>query len=100
MDTTRYFDLGVVLSLTTGKLVTKGGMDSVKDIVDFLMKDAGPEIATLSDLVNAARQKVLAQYPDFADITPPEFRTEDDIWAWVDSLRDENYGSEVSLSNV
>jgi hypothetical protein len=99
MSTTRYFDLGVVLSLTTGKMVTKEGRASVKDLVDFLTKDAGPEVVTLADLVTAAREKVLGQYPDLASAVVPSFRTEEDIWEWVDSLRFD-YGGKVYLTGV
>lgn len=80
--TTKEFDLGDILSITTGTLVSPRHMDGVYDILNFM---TGDNLFT-HQLSRASREmapRLLAQHPDLAAVdasvvTPENFK------AWLD----------------
>jgi len=98
------FDLGDVLSVTTGKLVTPRLMDSVYDVMGFVSGD--PEIATIGVpmMIDQVRASILEQHPQLAGITAPprpegleQEKIADFYFKWVDDQK-EVLGDKISLT--
>lgn len=68
---TREFDLADMLSVITGRLLSKRGMDGIYDLQNFV---AGADMTTL--LLAAANpliaEELSMQFPELADIKVPE----------------------------
>jgi hypothetical protein len=93
---TKKFDLGDVLSITTGRLVSRRHMDGVYDILSFM---CGESLFTHA-LPRASREcapKLLEQHPGLADIEVPEELNKDNYEAWLDSLAEE-HGTELEVA--
>ena len=81
--TGRQFDLGDVLSITTGLLVSPRGMDAIYDVLNFMTSD---DLMThqLVRAMNEAAPDVLRQHPDLADVPlPKEFAGREDVERWL-----------------
>lgn len=85
-DETRDFDLGDILSITTGKLVSRDHIGGVYRILNFM---TGDELFT-HQLPRASREcggPLLAQHPDLAAIVvPATVDSEEAVNAFLDSL--------------
>lgn len=82
MTATREFDLGDILSVTTGRLLAS--MDNVHKILDFM---AGDKLFThqLPRAAEECKGPLLAQHPDLASIVVPEdLSGEEACLAWLD----------------
>jgi hypothetical protein len=68
---TRDFDLGDILTIVTGNLVSPRHMDGVYDILNFI---AGEPIYThqIPRVLDEAKPVVLRQHPQLASVTFPE----------------------------
>jgi len=84
MDT-REFDLGDVLSVTTGKLVSPRHIQGVYDILDFLFS-TNFWTHELPAACAAARPVLIAQYPDLAGVDATS--VDADNWRdWLDQQK-------------
>jgi hypothetical protein len=80
---TRAFDLGDVLSITTGRLVSPRGMDGIYDLLNFM---TGDDLMThqLPRATDECAPKLLEQHPDLAEVPVPEmFGGEAHVRSWV-----------------
>jgi hypothetical protein len=93
---TRAFDLGDVLTVTTGRLLSSRHMDGVYDILDFL---TGDTLWThqLPRATEFCAPRVLAQHPDLASIDVPEIEGQEEVDAWLRGAR-EQYGATRTLT--
>lgn len=92
----RDFDLGDVLSVTTGRLVSPRHIDGVYDILGYM---TGERLMThqLPRACDQVKPEVLRQHPDFADLDVPSgLDSEEKVFAWLDSVK-LNYGLTRSL---
>jgi len=83
----RDFDLGDVLSVTTGRLVSPRHIDGVYDILGFL---TGERLMThqLPRACDECKPEVLRQHPDLADLDVPEgLDSEEKVLAWLDNAK-------------
>lgn len=94
----RSFDLGDVLSITTGRLVSTRHMDGIYDILNYL---TGDSLFThqLPRAMDACREPLLAQHPGLAAVEVPTFgeAVHDEVLAWLTEQKRIHGGSlEVS----
>lgn len=79
----RTFDLGDVLSITTGRLVSPRHMDAIYDLLNFM---TGDNLFT-HQLPRASEEcapRILEQHPDLADVPVPEqFDDEAHVLRWL-----------------
>lgn len=83
------FALGDVLSITTGVLLSRDGMDGVYRILNFM---TGDDLQTVS-LVFAAREcrpVLFDQHPWLRDVTVPKLNGTEEAFAWLDSMEVEH----------
>lgn len=86
--TTKTFDLGTVLTVTTGRLLTD--IDNLYDILGFM---TGESLFThqLPRASVACKGPLLEKFPELAEITVPEksdtFDTAKKIMAWLDTQK-------------
>lgn len=83
----RKFDLGDILSVTTGRLVSTRHVGGVYDILGYM---TGEQLFT-HQLPRASRQcegPLLQQLPQLASIeVPDDFSDADDVYAWLDKQK-------------
>ena len=98
------FSLGDVLTITTGKLVSRTGIDAIYKILNYM---TGDNLFThqLPRGMEECAPWLLRWYPALAEIQVPEFDQEDieerktAIFAWVDSLVPK-YGAELEVKRI
>lgn len=80
---TRTFDLGDVLSVTTGCLVSPRGIEAMYDLLGFMT--AGPLWThQLPRACEECAPDLLRQHPDLADVeVPDQFDGETHVWTWL-----------------
>jgi hypothetical protein len=86
------FELGDVLSITTGALVSRRHIDGVYDILGYM---TGESLFThqLPRASDECRPFLLAQHPDLAEIVTPDFGgSKDAVYAWLGRMEAE-YGA-------
>ncbi len=87
----REFDIGDVLSITTGVLLCpiSGRRSPIEGVYDILNYMTGENLYThqLPRVCKEAAPLILARYPQLADITIPKFSSPDDVPAFVAALR-------------
>lgn len=98
MTAVRAFDLGDVLTVTTGRLVSRH-MDAIYDLLDFV---TGDNLFThqLPRAMEECRGPLLAQHPALTDVEVPDWpdsTTPEEIFGWVDSLRP-TYGDALDVT--
>ena len=84
MSESKTFHIGDVLSITTGRLVSKEGMGGVHRMLDFMTQD---ELYThqLPRAMDECRPWLLRQHPQLAGVeVPDEFSDEAHVWSWLD----------------
>lgn len=84
---TRDFDLGDILSITTGKLVSPRHVDGIYDILNYM---TGDSLMThqLPRGMTECQGPLLAQLPQLADIVTPDFHgSKDEVYAWLDTQK-------------
>ena len=82
MDTPRSFPLADVLSITTGRLLSRRHMDGMYDLLGYM---TGQDLYThqLTTAADAAEPALLAQHPFLADLRPPAGTDAPDLMAWL-----------------
>ncbi len=90
------FDIGAVLSVTTGRLLCPIG--GVYDILNYM---TGENLYThqLPRVSKEASPVILARHPHLAAIEIPEFASPDDVPAFVAGLR-EKYGARFAVPRM
>ncbi len=88
--------LGDVLSITTGCLVSRDGMEGVYRILNHM---TGDDLFThqLPRASDECRGPLLDQHPHLADIVTPEFDGEDSVYAWLASA-EAKFGAELEVA--
>lgn len=82
---TRTFDLGVILTITTGRLVASGGIHAVHELLDYMASD---QLLThqLPRAAEECQPELLRQHPDLSAVeVPDEFPhpPEQSVPAWL-----------------
>lgn len=79
------FDLGDVLSITTGKPVSRDHIDGVYRILNYM---TGDNLFThqLPRAAGECKGPLLAQHPDLAGVVVPAISSQEEAEAWLDSL--------------
>lgn len=78
------FELGDVLSVTTGRLVSRKHMGGIYEIMGFLTGDEYITTLGLLAMKDTCTEALLAQHPQLHNVvTPDEFTDEDHIWSWL-----------------
>lgn len=96
---TQDFPLGDVLSLTTGRLLSRDGMEGVQRICEFM---AGEPVWThqLPRIMEEAGPRILVQHPDLAAIDVPDhLGTKDAVYAWLDAAETQ-YGTTRPITQL
>lgn len=95
----KIFELGDVLTITTGRLVARRGMDAVYDILNYMTDD---ELYT-HQLPRAGREcspYLLRQFPQLAQIrVPKEFDDKEDVFAWL-YVKELEYGNSFDVEPI
>ena len=93
----KLFHLGDILTITTGRLVSKRHMDGVYDILNFMTRD---NLFThqLGRASNECKPVLLAQHPQLAavtgdDVTPENFKE------WIEA-RCAEFGEELMVQQL
>lgn len=69
----REFALEDILSVTTGRLVSKRHMDAVYDVIGFISGDKDVQTIGLSMLQDSVRDVIFTQHSTLQNIVPPKF---------------------------
>ena len=78
----RDFHIGDILSITTGRLVSKRQIEVVYDILNYM---TGDDLFT-HQLPRASEEcapTLRTQLPEVGAIEAPEFRDEEHVWSWL-----------------
>ena len=97
MSDTRNFDLGDVLTVTTGKLLSERGMGGVYDILNFM---TGDNLFThqLPRALRACREPLLDQHPRLRGVEPKGAEHES-IRAWLNE-RKADFGKQLAVAQL
>ena len=79
---TRTFPLADVLSITTGRLLSRSHMDGIYGILSYM---TGQDVYThqLGNAADKAKPALLQQHPHLADVQPPDGVDVADLMAWL-----------------
>jgi len=82
---TRTFYIGDIISVATGRYVTRNGMPGIHALLDWM---TGDTLMThqLPRAFDECAPDLLRQFPQLVDLTVPEFATKAQGWAWTDEL--------------
>lgn len=98
--TTKEFDIGDVLSVTTLKLVSSRGMDGVQDLLSFM---AGYPVFThqIPRIGPVCKTRLLEQFPQLNDIEDSSIPSgsKEDIFEWV-AQQAEKYGRTFTVTTL
>lgn len=97
-DQTRDFPLGDILSVTTGRLLSRDGMDGVYQILSYLTAD---DIYThqIPAAIDATHLGVLSQHPQLVGVTPVTNADLENIYGWL-AVQEQRFGASLPLSPV
>lgn len=93
----RDFGIDDVLTVTTGRLVSRRHMEGAYDILGYM---TGERLFThqLPRAADQVRPEILRQHPELANVeVPEEFNGEDEIWSWL-SRQETVYGKTLPLA--
>lgn len=92
----RSFDLGDVLSITTGRPVSPRHMAGIYDILNFM---TGESLFThqLPRVIREAAPILLAQHPALAEIAEPDFKSPDEVAPWLAAMK-ARYGETLEIA--
>lgn len=97
MTPTKNFSLGDILSVTTGRLVSRDHITGVYAILNHM---TGEDLYThqLPRACDECSGPLLAQHPQLADVPLPEaFIDEEHVWVWLDDM-ERQYGASLPVS--
>lgn len=90
MTSHRTFEVGDILTVMTGTLVARRGIEAVYDLCNYM---TGDNLMT-HQLPRASAESeatLRAQFPDLAAITIPEFTGgADEVYGWLDGIEAEH----------
>lgn len=90
------FALGDVLSITTGRLVSRDHMDGIYRILNHMTND-NLYTHQLPRAMDECQGPLLSQHPQLAGISTPELSTADEVIAWLD-VQEAIYGTELPVA--
>lgn len=97
------FPLADVLSVTTGRLVSRRKMDGVCDLVAFLTgTKPAPRFMSPDDVLDllartsSARAELVRQHPFLAELAPPAALDDADLYGWLVTAQ-ETRGTELTV---
>lgn len=97
------FSLDKILSVTTGRLVSRNHMDGLYEILGFMSGDEHITTIGLLAVSNACKNALLEQHPALAEIQAPEFDIEkygvESVWGWV-AEQEAQYGTMLNVEPV
>ncbi len=95
---TRKFDLGDVLSITTGRLVSKRGMDGLYDILNYM---TGDNLYThqLPRASDECQPWLLRQHPQLTKVIVLKWKDEADVWQWL-TAQEALFGSQLVVEPI
>jgi hypothetical protein len=96
MTETRTFPLADILSITTGRLLSRRHMDGIYDILNFM---TGDNLMThqLPRAAGACRGPLLEQHPQLDGVEPPDGIDVPDLMAWLTNAERE-YGESLPVA--
>lgn len=85
--TPREFDLGDILSITTGKLVSPRHIDGIYDILNYM---TGDNLFThqLPRAMEECQGPLFKQHPQLAEVETPEFAGKESVEVWLILAKD------------
>ena len=90
------FDLGDILSITTGKLVSPRYMEGIYDILNY-MTDDNLFTHQLPRAMRECREPLLTQHPELAEVDlPNDIEPDAAIFTWLDEQK-AIYGQELPV---
>jgi hypothetical protein len=95
---TKTFELGDVLSITTGHLVSRRHIDGIYDILNYM---TGDNLFThqLPRAMDECKPFLLAQHPELADVTVADVHGRDEVYAWLDK-QEAKFGALIDVEPV
>lgn len=83
--TDRQMHLGDILSITTGRLVSRNHIDGVYTILNHM---TGQDLMThqLPRVADECKPHLLAQHPRLVNVEPPNFTAEAEVWTWLSKM--------------
>lgn len=98
MSQTQTFHLGDLLSVTTHVLVSPSHMDGVYRVIDFVTGQAHftHQLPRATEVVGPW---LIEQLPFLADIKPPEFDGEAEVWTWL-AAQVEQHGEQHAVPTM
>jgi hypothetical protein len=98
----REFSLDKILTVTTGRLVTRNRMDGLYDIMDYMTGEYGITTIGLLSASDVCKTALLEQYPALASIEDPDFPTpctEEVIEEWLNE-QEAVFGKSLPVSPI
>jgi hypothetical protein len=94
----REFDLADILSITTGRLLSRRHIDGVYDILNHL---TGDNLMThqLPRAAETCRPALLAQHPQLDGVQPPEDMAVPELWKWLAGA-ETAYGARLPVTPI
>ncbi|MET8080054.1 hypothetical protein [Streptomyces sp. NPDC005303] len=98
MTNTRTYALDDILTVTTGRLLSRRHMDGLYDLLNHM---TGDNLMThqLPRAADACTPALLEQHPQLRDVAPPEDADQADLLAWIDWAGRE-YGTELPVASL
>lgn len=87
--------LGDILTITTGRLVSRDHIDGVYRILNFM---TGDSLYThqLGRAMDECSEPLLTQHPQLRETDCPEFASPDDVRPWLEEM-EQRYGTELAV---
>lgn len=100
MTTTKEFDLGDVLSVTTGHLVSHNHIEGVYDVYSHVLNYPVSTLGLVAHF-DTVKDEILRQHPNLNFVVYPELqiKTEKQIWEWLGMMKQE-YGTTLTLEQL
>lgn len=98
MTDSRVFPLADVLSVTTGKLLSRRHMDGIYEILSYM---TGQSLFThqLGDACDKAKPALLEQHPHLAGVRPPEGVDVPDLMSWL-AATERVHGETIEVTSL
>lgn len=92
----RHYPLDDILTVTTGRLLSRRHMDGLYDLLDYM---TGDSLMThqLPRAADACSPALLAQHPQLRDVQPPQDIDASDLLAWVTDA-ERTYGETLPVA--
>jgi hypothetical protein len=100
MPETKNFDIGDILTIITGKLVSRRHMDGVYDICDWMTNDSNMT-HQLPRVMDEIKPQLEEDFPDltYVDVPADEITSQESCDAWLDSLA-ERFGTDRDVRRL